>query len=55
MEKKGGIDFENNGWFAVTIKMQQRYAVGINYHGQCLKNHSSKVKMRERDCQLHVA
>ena len=55
MEKKRGIDFDNNGWFAVTIKMQQRYAVGINYHGQRLKNHSSKVKMRERDCQLHVA
>ena len=53
MEKKRGIDFENNGWFAVTIKMQQTYAVGINM--QCLKNHSSKVKMRERDCQQHVA
>ena len=53
--EKGGIDFENNGWFAVTIKMQQTYAVGINYCGQFLKNHSSKVKMRERDCQQHVA
>ena len=48
MEKKSGIDFENNGWFAVTVKMQQTYAVGINYRGQCLKNHSSKVKMREK-------